>query len=237
MGHMPFWLYFAATSALLVLLICCFIYYSILTFRVARFGRWQTQRLRHVLNKGEVHLFIYYVVTDKFTVLGNDGEPVENYSPEEMASQFPTGQFDILANAIRLIVTKNKKTIKTSLITNSDSSRMSESGKSEIMLSVLHWKDGKPTEIACSAIDVTADFLRKRKSKEHLLRSPALRRLRQKAVVPHQHCQPGHPLFQLLQLYRRLSRQLRQPPLYPRRRGGHGGGDGAAAAGGLPGGR
>lgn len=170
MGHMPFWLYFAATSALLVLLICCFIYYSILTFRVARFGRWQTQRLRHVLNKGEVHLFIYHVVTDKFTVLGNDGEPVENYSPEEMASQFPTGQFDILANAIRLIVTKNKKTIKTSLITNSDSSRMSESGKSEIMLSVLHWKDGKPTEIACSAIDVTADFLRKRKSKEHLLR-------------------------------------------------------------------
>jgi signal transduction histidine kinase len=138
-------------------------------FREKRFDRWQVQRLKHVLNKGRVNLFIYHVETDRFTILGNNGEPINSYDSEEMASQFSDGQFDILAAVIRMIVTKKKKTIKTSLITNNNS-KAADSGKTEIVLSVLHWKNGKPTEIMGASIDATADFHRQQQSKENLLR-------------------------------------------------------------------
>lgn len=164
------WYAIAAVSLLLLFFMCGYIYFIVVLRKEEQQYEWQSERLKNTLTFSHIRLFTYHADTKLFIIFRQNGESTIDFKTEEVRAQFPPDQFELLMQTIEQILNGEQETVPLSLSMNFDSTGRLGSGRVDLTLSAVKNKDGEIREIIGTAVDITAELLRQRVAKEHLLR-------------------------------------------------------------------
>lgn len=164
------WYVVAAVLLLLLFLISRYIHFIIVLRKERQHLLWQSLRLKNTLNFSKIRLFTYHADSQLFTVFRVNGESTIDFKKEDVAAQFQPEQFELLLKTLELLLKGERETVPLSLSMKFDSTGRLGSGRVDLTLSAVRNKAGEVHEIIGTAVDITAELLRQRVAKEHLLR-------------------------------------------------------------------
>jgi len=149
--------------------------YQTLSFRLQKkhmmkVAKRNKKRLSIILKSSHVQIWTYDLTTLMFTWMNKDGEPERQYTGLEFARRYHSEDFRRIGESIRELANESTKEISLNIRANEKIDGVEQEREYTIVLSVLHYEEGKPKVIIGTKIDVTEEKKRQNNIKNRMQR-------------------------------------------------------------------
>jgi len=173
----PAWIWniAAVLAALALAFLGYYAFYRIREHQMTREIRQSNDRLSLVLSSSEIGLWIYHVLTQTFEWLDEFGKTTQTLHMHELVNRYNQNDYDTLREALNDIIHQRKESVNITLKIREHKNTHFVERDYSLDIGVLRRdRNGKPTDILGTRVDITNERMRQLRIQDSMMRYQAV---------------------------------------------------------------